>query len=96
MSSYFGKVFSKYHCGFKQGLSSQYCLISMTEKWKKSVESSKTFTVLLTGLSKAFDWLPHELLIAKRNAKLNYFSLPSSRLMHSYLSNRKQITKICS
>ena len=30
--NYFENIFSKFQCGFKQGLSTQYCLISMIEK----------------------------------------------------------------
>ena len=47
---------------------------------------------MLTDLSKAFDCLPHELLIAKLHAYC--FSLSALRLINSYLSNRKQRTKI--
>ena len=47
---------------------------------------------LLTDLSKAFDCLDHELLIAKLNAY--GFSLPALKLVHDYLSNRKQKTKV--
>ena len=50
------------------------------------------FGALLTDLSKAFDCLNHDLLIAKLNAY--DFSLPASRLIHDYLSNRKQRTRI--
>ena len=43
-------------------------------------------------MPKAFDCLPHDLLLAKLNAY--GFSLPALRLVQSYLSNRKQRTKI--
>ena len=36
----------------------------MLEKWKRSVDSGKMFGALLTDLSRAFDCLEHELLIA--------------------------------
>ena len=50
------------------------------------------FGTLLTDLSKAFSCLDHELLIAKLNAY--GFSLTALKLVHNYLSNRKQRTKI--
>ena len=36
---------------------------AMIEKWKKSVDNSKTFTALLTDLSKAFGCFPHDFII---------------------------------
>ena len=50
------------------------------------------FGALLTDLSKAFDCFDHELLTAKLNAY--GFTLPALRLIHEYLSSRKQRTKI--
>ena len=64
----------------------------MLEKWKAAVDNKKTFGALLTDLSKAFDCLPHDLLLAKLNAY--GFSLSALKLVQSYLSNRKQRTKI--
>ena len=67
-------------------------MISLIEKWKKSVDNGGAFGALLTDLSKAFDCLPHELLIAKLDAY--GFDKISAKLIHSYLSNRKQRVKI--
>ena len=50
------------------------------------------FGTLLTGLSKAFDWLDYELLTAKLSAY--GFDLTALWQIHEYLSNRKQQTKI--
>ena len=64
----------------------------MLEKWKNAVDKGKCFGVLLTDFSKTFDCLSHELLIAKLHAY--GFDLPALKLIQSYLSNRKQRTKI--
>lgn len=62
----------------------------MTEKRKKR-DKGKTFAALVPDLLKTFDCLPHNLIFAKLNAF--GISLDSSRLIHSYLSNRKQRIK---
>ena len=84
--------FTKFQCAFRKGYSTQQCLIALIEKWKSATDKGKSFGALLTDLSKAFDCLPHELLIAKLNAY--GFSLAALRLVRSYFSNRKQRTKI--
>ena len=92
ISEFFENIFSKNQCGFRKGHSTQQYLLAMLEKWKRSVDSGKAFGALLTDLSKAFDCLDHELLIAKLNAY--GFSLPALRLIHDYLSHRKQRTRV--
>ena len=84
--------FSKFQCGFRKDYSTQQCLIALIEKLKSATDKGKSFGALLIYLSKAFDCLPHELLIAKLHAY--GFSLAALRLVRSYLSNRKQRTKI--
>ena len=85
-------LFSKYQCGFRRGFSAQDCLLAMLEKWKSAADKAKIFGILMTDLSKAFDCLSHELIIAKLNAY--GFSLPALKLMQSDLTERKQRTKI--
>ena len=46
----------------------------------------------LTDLSKAFDWLNHEVLIAKLESY--GFNYPSLAFIYSCLSDRKQRTKV--
>ena len=64
----------------------------MLEKWKQDVGNGQLFGALMTDLSKTFDCLDHKLLIAKLNPY--GFSLPALKLVHDYLSNRKQRTKV--
>ena len=65
---FFDSLLSKYQCGFRRGYNAQHCFITLIEKWKKSVDNVGAFHALLTDLSKVFDCLPHELLIAKLDA----------------------------
>ena len=66
--------------------------LNFLEKWKNSADKGKVLGALFTDLSKAFNCLDHELLTAKLNTY--GFTLPALRLIHDYLSNRKQRTKI--
>ena len=92
IESFFGNILSKYQCGFRKGYNAQHCLIVLIEKWKKSVDNGGAFGALLTDLSKAFDCLSHELLIAKLEAY--GFEKKSLVLINDYLTNRKQRVKI--
>ena len=63
----------------------------MLEKWKRAVDNGKVFGIL-TDLSKVFECLSRELLLAKLHAY--GFSISALRPIYSYLVNRKQKTKI--
>ena len=56
------------------------------EKWKRAVDGGGVFVALLTDLSKAFDCIPHDLIIAKLAAY--GFDTNALKLIHNYLSNR--------
>ena len=81
LTMFFETVFSKYRC-----------LLTMTEKWKKCLDSNDACGALLTDLSKAFDCLPHSLLIAKLHAY--GFDKTSTKYLKDYLSHQKQKIKI--
>ena len=65
MYVYFNSIFSKYLCGFRKGHSTQHCLLFMLETLKNTLDKGQKTGILLTDLSKAFDCISHELLIAK-------------------------------
>ena len=64
----------------------------MLETWKEATDNNKAFGALLTDLSKAFDCLSHDLLIAKLHAY--GLDLASLKLIQDCLTNRKQRTKV--
>ena len=64
----------------------------MLEKWRKALDKRNIAGGLLTDISKAFDCLNHELLIAKLEAY--GFDHNALNLIYSYLSNRKHRTKV--
>ena len=64
----FDNILSKFQCGFRKGCSRQHCLLLMIDKWKKVVDNNKVFGAFLTDVSKAFDCICHDLLVAKLNA----------------------------
>ena len=92
MYKYFDQILSKYQCGFRQGYNTQHCLLMMVEKWKEALDKGGLGGALLTDLSKAFDCIKHDLLIAKLAAY--GFDSHSLSFVFSYLNERKQRTKI--
>ena len=92
IDEYMRDKLSLYLCGFRKGFSAQNCLIFMVEKWRKSLDKAGKCGVLLTDLSKAFDCLIHDLLIAKLHAY--GFDYPSLKLIHSYLTGRLQRVRV--
>ena len=92
MYKYFNHILSKWQCGFRKGFSTQHCLLVMTEKWRKCLDKGGISGAILTDLSKAFDCILHDLLIAKLAAY--GFDYQSLRITESFLSNRQQRTKI--
>ena len=64
----------------------------MLEKWKKAIDKAEYVSALFMDLSKAFDTINHDLLLAK--LKAYRFLLDAVKLIHSYLKNRKQQVQI--
>ena len=92
IDDYMKEILSIYICGFRKGMSAQNCLLFMVEKFRKSLDKAGKCGVLLTDLSKAFDCLIHDLLIAKLHAYgFDYLSL---KLIYSYLTGRLQRVRV--
>ena len=61
-------------------------------RWKKAANSSKVFGAILTDLSKSFDCIYDDLLVAKLHAC--GLSLPALKMVLDCLLNGKKRTKI--
>ena len=83
---------SPYLCGYRKGYNSQYALLAMIEKWKLSLDDHGFAGGILMDLSKAFDTINHQLLLAKLYAY--GFSKDALDLIQNYLVDRWQRTKI--
>ena len=92
MSDFFEGILSKLLCGFRKKYSTQHALLNLLKHWQESLDNKDIVGTILMDLSKAFDSLPHDLLLAKLAAY--GFDKNSLKLLHSYLSNRLQRTKI--
>ena len=91
LSAFFETKFSSLLCGFRKGHSTQHALAKLLKSWQKSLDDGKIVGTVLMDLSKAYDCLPHDLLIAKLAA---YGVHRSLTLLHDYLSNRFHRVKI--
>ena len=77
--------FSKYLTGFWKNHNIQNSRLRMIESWKVRLNNGSKVGVIMTDLSKAFDCLSLELLLAK---------LKAYTFMKSSLTNRLQRCKI--
>ena len=80
--------FSKYLTGFRN---TQDSFLRTIESWKAKLNNGSKVGVIIMDLSKAFDSLNHDLLLAKLEA----YGLDNAvSFMRSYLTNRLQRCKI--
>ena len=79
-------------CGFRQGHGTRHAVFRLLQARKKELDESGYTGTVLMDLSKAYDCIPHDLIIAKFEAYC--FDNISLKLFHSYFSDRKQRAKI--
>ena len=80
--------FSKYQCDFRIGFNTQNALLSIVEKMIIVRDKKEVCGVMLTDLSKGFDCISHDLVIAKLDAY--GFDPYALKITHIYL---RKITK---
>ena len=81
-----------YLCGFRNGFNTQHALLRLMDICKNSLDKKGVVGALLMDLSKAFDCIDHELLIAK--LKAYGFCKDAQLLIYNYLSGRRQRVKL--
>ena len=77
---------------YRKAYGTQHVLVRMLEDWKTKLDNDFTVGAILMDLSKAFDCIPHDLLIAKLNAY--GFNENSLVFIYSYLKRCRQSVRI--
>ena len=90
--SYFDKYLSPFIPAYRKNYSTQQVLIRLLEEWREKLDENFIVGAVLMDLSKAFDCIPHDLIIAKLAAY--GIERETLRLIYSYLKSRKQCVKI--
>ena len=92
MDRHFATILSHLLSGFRQGYSTQHALFRAIKSWKKCLDTKGIVGTILMDLSKAYDCIPHDLLIAKLEA----YGLDTCplKLVYRYLTNQKQRVKV--
>ena len=85
-------MFNPYLGAFRPGKGCQSTLLRLVEDWRRALDNGEYVSAILMDLSRAFDCLPHDLLLGKLRA----YGLTENAcsLVSSYLSNRKQQVKL--
>lgn len=84
--------FHRHLAGFRKGHGCHDILTRIVEDWRLALDNGNIVGTVAIDLSKAFDCMPHGLLLAKIHAY--GFSLNVCELLKSYLVDRKQRVKI--
>ena len=92
LSTYFEPILSQFVSAYRKHFSTQHVLLRLIEEWRLGLDNKKVVGAVLMDLSKAFDCLSHDLIIAKLAA----YGLGDGALqiVYSYLKNRKQSVKM--
>ena len=92
LADYFSHIFSSLLSAFCKGYSCQSTLLNMIENFKCALDRGVYIACINMGISKAFDCLPHCLIICKLHAY--GLSRNACTLIASYFYQRKQRVKI--
>ena len=86
------KYFSPFLSAYRKNCSSQNILITLTEEWRKKLDNNFVVGAVLTDLSKAFDCIPQDRIIARLS--VYNFSDEALSYIYSYLTNLRPCVRI--
>ena len=78
---------SNFVSAYRKHYSANNVLISLKENWNKNLNSNKIVGAVFKDLSKIFDCIPHDLLIAKMEAY--GFTEDCLTFLYSYVTRQK-------
>ena len=92
INSYLDGILSPMLCAYRQKRSCANVLLKCTEDFKQALDRGDVVGCIMMDLSKAFDMIPYDLLLAKLSAY--GFSSDACQLVSNYLHNRLQRVRI--
>ena len=92
LTEHFDRIFHPFLAAFRKGFGCQSTLLRLLEDCRMALDRHECAAAILMDLSKAFDCLPHSLLVAK--LKAYGLSTGAVDLLDSYLSGRKQQVRL--
>ena len=92
LSDYSNSFLNNILCGFRKAHSTQHALFKLLQSWQQVLDNGGFIGTVLMDLSKAYDCIPYNLLIAK--FECYGIDKTSLRLLLDYLTGIKQLTKI--
>ena len=84
---------SSFIFAYRKSFSIEHALIRFLEDWRNKLVNNNLAGAVLTDLSKVFDCIPHDLLVAKLDA-YSFNRDIVAYIAYSYLKNRKQCVRI--
>ena len=92
LSSYAEIILLNFISAYRKSYSSNHVLLRLTENFKKSLDNKNFEGTVLMDLSKAFDCVPHDLLVPKRHGY--GLSEDAVTFVYVYLKCRKHGVKL--
>ena len=92
LGKYMDTFLNKLLCGFRKIHFTQHALFKLLQWWQNELGNSGLECTVLMDLSKAYDCIPHDLIMA--NFEACGLSISSLILLMDYLTSRKQRVKV--